>query len=99
MHGISCDRCGKALLVDESVRYELKIVVKAAYDPLEVTVEDLEQDLNAEIRRLIDRMKHMDPRALEDQVYKEMAFDLCMACQGAYLANPLGRASEGQRGA
>ena len=92
MHGISCDRCNKALLVGEDVRYEVKIEVKAAYDPLEVTTEDLEQDLNAEIRRLIDRMRGMDPQALEDQVYKAMAFDLCMACQQAYLANPLAQA-------
>lgn len=92
MHGISCDRCGKALLIEENVRYEVKIEVKAAYDPLEVTIDDLEQDLNAEIRRLIDRMKEMDPQALEDQVYKAMAFDLCMACQKAYLADPLARA-------
>ena len=97
MHGISCDRCDKALLIDETVRYEVKIEVKAAYDPLEVTREDLDQDLNAEIRRLIDRMKTMDPKALEEQVYKAMAFDLCMACQATYLANPLARASKGQQ--
>lgn len=97
MDGIACDRCGKALLVGESVRYEVKIEVKAAYDPMEVTRDDLDQDLNAEIRRLIDRMKDMDPQVLEDQVYKAMTFDLCMACQKGFIANPLARASGGQR--
>ena len=40
MEGITCDRCGKSLLIDESVRYEVKIVVQAAYDPMELTAED-----------------------------------------------------------
>ena len=43
MNGISCDRCDKSLLVDEDVRYEVRIVVQAAYDPMEITREDLER--------------------------------------------------------
>lgn len=91
MHGISCDRCGKPLLIGERVRYLVRIEVKAAYDPLELTREDLEGDLQAEIRRLIERMKEMDPQALEDQVYKSMSFDLCMACQRGFVGDPLAR--------
>lgn len=91
MQGISCDRCGKALLVGENVRYLVRIEVKAAYDPLELTQEDLEGDLQAEIRRLIGRMRQLDPQALEDQVYKAMSFDLCMGCQRGFVGDPLGR--------
>jgi len=30
----TCDQCGQELLKDIPVRYEVKIEVKAAYDPL-----------------------------------------------------------------
>jgi len=35
----------QGLLLDESVRYEVRIRVHAAYDPMEITREDLERDL------------------------------------------------------
>jgi hypothetical protein len=90
MHGFTCDVCGKNLLIDEDVRYEVKIEVKAAYDPMELTDEDLKKDYRKEIAELLRRMKTMDPQALEDQVYKLFHFDMCPACQLRYLRNPLG---------
>ena len=86
-----CDRCGKPLLVDEDVRYILKMAVYAAYDPMEVTTEDLAKDRRAEMAELVEKMKQMDPEALEESVYKSMTFDLCLDCQRAFLKNPLGR--------
>jgi len=91
MDGLTCDLCGKALLVDEPVRYEARIQVVAAYDPLELTADDLRCDRRAEIRALIARMADMDPQELEDAVHKEFRFDLCMACQRRYIRDPLGR--------
>ncbi len=92
MDGLSCDLCGKALLADEPVRYEARIEVYAAYDPLELTPDDLARNHGAEIRALLARMADMDPQALEDAVHKEFRFDLCMACQRRYLRDPLCRA-------
>jgi hypothetical protein len=89
MDHLICDICGKALLVDESVRYQARIQVFAAYDPLELTEADLAQDHQAEIRALLDRLADMDPQDVEDSVYKDMHFDLCMACQREYIRRPL----------
>jgi hypothetical protein len=89
MDHLICDICGKALLVDEGVRYQARIQVFAAYDPLELTEADLAQDHEAEIRALLDRLADMDPQAVEDSVYKDMHFDLCMACQREYIRRPL----------
>lgn len=94
MDGLTCDLCGKALLVDEPVRYEARIQVYAAYDPLELTPDDLAQDHRAAIRALVAQMSDMDPQQLEDAVYKELRFDLCMACQRRYLRHPLPRAGQ-----
>ena len=67
MNGISCDRCDKGLLIDEDVRYEAFIVVKAAYDPMEITDEDLNRDHESEMRRLLVQAIYMSHR---DWIYR-----------------------------
>ena len=94
MNHLICDRCGKNLLVGEEVRYEVRIEVKAAYDPLELTSDDLRGDLRSEMRRLIARMEGEDPAELENAVYQVLDRDLCMACRKPYIANPLARSPE-----
>ena len=99
MDGISCDGCGTGLLIDADVRYLVKIEVYAAYDPMEITRQDLVRDQHRDMARLIREMEGMDPQALEDQVYRQFQFDLCPKCQEAYLKDPLGlrmRSGEGQ---
>lgn len=89
MDGISCDACGKSLLVEEDVRYEVRIDVRAAYDPMEITREDLDRDLDAERRKLIERMKDLSAEEAMDQVHRAFKFDLCPPCQRRYLKKPL----------
>ena len=91
MNHLICDRCGGNLLIGEAVRYEVRIEVKAAYDPLELTSDDLRGDLRAEMRRLIARMGEADPVELENAVYQVLDRDLCMACRKTRVADPLGR--------
>lgn len=83
-----CDGCG-AELQERALRYTVTIDVRAAYDEIEVGLADLVRDHREEILRLIERMRHKDPREIEEQVYKQFKFDLCPACQQAYLRNPL----------
>lgn len=85
----TCDMCGKTLLSDEDVRYVVKVEIYAAYDPMEVTEEDLKKDHKQEIADLLSKMEDMDTETLEDGVYKRLRFDLCAACQKRYLRNPL----------
>ncbi len=89
MADFCCDMCGKPLLVDSDVRYVLKIEVFAAYDPMEVTAEDLKHDHLEEIRELAERLGRAEAAELEDQVYKRFQFDLCPRCQKRYLKQPL----------
>ena len=93
MMKLTCDLCGKTLLLDEDVRYIVSVEVYAAYDPLELTEEDLEKDLDKELRKLVERMKTMDPEKAQDEVYRRFRFDLCPACQREYLKDPLRRAA------
>jgi len=78
-------------LVDEDVRYIVKIEVYAAYDPLELTEEDLEGDQLAEMSAIYEQTEGMDPEELEEEVYKSFRFDLCAECQKKYLQDPLFR--------
>ena len=91
MQGLGCDRCNATLLLDSDVRYLVRIDVYAAYDPLEVTRDDLERDFESEMRALIASMEERDPDELQDEVHRRFEFDLCPACQKRFLADPLGK--------
>ena len=75
--------------MDESVRYVVDVKVYAAYDPMELTRADLEQDTRPKIQDLIEACKRMSAEELEDQVYKEFRFHLCPPCQREYIREPL----------
>jgi hypothetical protein len=94
MDRLTCDRCGRGLLLDLPVRYEVSIEVKSAYDPLELMEEDL-VDAQSEMARLIEKLKTYSPEAAQDEVYRAFKFDLCATCQKDYLKNPLGRPGPG----
>jgi hypothetical protein len=89
MEHMTCDICGKGLLLESDVRYEVRIEVKAAYDPMEITKEDLEKDYGEEIRKLIAQLENISEKEAQDEVYRVFNFDLCWACQKRYIKDPL----------
>ncbi|MBN1268738.1 MAG: hypothetical protein JXB04_04060 [Kiritimatiellae bacterium] len=84
----ACDRCGQPL-EEGALRYVARIQVYAAYDPLNITFEDLEQDHEAKIRQILDECKDLSEEELMREVYVDFKFDLCPACQKAYIKDPL----------
>jgi hypothetical protein len=89
MDGLVCDACGATLLIDADVRYVLRIEGFAAYDPLELTRQDLERDFQAEMRALMESLSRLSAEEAQDQVYRSFRFDLCPTCWRRYLADPL----------
>ena len=87
--GLVCEMCGKTLLVDEDVRYIIDIRVYAAYDPMEITEEDLQKDHIAEMQRIIEILEKRDPQEVQDEVFKQMVFHICPDCRKRYLKTPL----------
>jgi hypothetical protein len=83
-----CDRCGQPV-ADGSLRFTAKIQVFAAYDPLDISFDDLTRDHSAEIKRLLDECKDLTEEQLMKDVYVEFNFDLCPPCQKAYIKDPL----------
>ena len=90
MDHLSCDRCGRGLLLDAPVRYEVRIEVRSAYDPLELTADDLAK-AEQELHDVLERLRAYSAAQAQDEVYREFHFDLCATCQRAFLAEPLGR--------
>lgn len=91
MSELACDRCDRSLLAFEDVRYEVRIEVKAAYDPMELNPGAQPSDLRDEIARLIEATAGMSADEIEATVYKEFQFDLCLRCQREFLRDPLPR--------
>jgi type II restriction/modification system DNA methylase subunit YeeA len=83
-----CDLCGTRIEASE-LRYVLKMNIFAAYDKLQIELSDLEKDYQNEIRKLIEEMEQMDPKQLEEDVFKQFNFDLCRRCQQEIIKNPL----------
>ena len=84
----TCDGCGRRLGRTD-LRYIVKIDARAAYDALEIRLVDLMRDHEAELRALVEQMKHRDPAELEDEIYKQFELDLCPMCYHAYIRDPL----------
>ena len=89
----SCDMCGARIETSE-LRYVLKMNIFAAYDTMKLELSDLEKDYSDEIQNLIEKMKEMSPKELEEDVFKELKFDLCRKCQQKFLKSPLGNKAE-----
>jgi hypothetical protein len=77
------------LLAEGEVRYEVRIEVKAAYDPLVIAGEP-DRDYRAEIAGLLRQLERLSDQEIANRVYRTFEFDLCSVCQRSYLENPLG---------
>jgi hypothetical protein len=83
-----CDRCGRPLERGQ-LRYIARIEVLAAADPLEITLNDLLRDSRRELDALLAQCEQLTEEELMRDVYVKFEFDLCRACQKAYVTDPL----------
>ena len=83
-----CDRCGRPIQQGQ-LRYTARIQVFAAADPLEITLDDLMRDTGREIDRLLQQCEALSEEELMRDVFVQFQFDLCRACQKAYVTDPL----------
>lgn len=86
----SCDLCGRVIPRE---RYEAKVEIAAAFDPEELTEDDLDADhlqSIAESLEILDDSCEFDAAAVEP---KTLRFDLCLQCMKRFARDPLGRES------
>jgi hypothetical protein len=89
MNHRTCDRCGQELLKDREVRYEVCIEVQAAYDPLNLSEDDLATDFQAEIAKVLQQLENVSLAEAQNQVHRKFEFDLCPGCQREFVRDPL----------
>lgn len=84
-----CDMCGEPIN-EGDLRYEARIEAFAAYDPLNITFDDLlNMNLEEEIARVAEACRNISQEELMRQVYTSFRFDLCPKCYRRYIRNPL----------
>ena len=89
-----CQRCGRELPTGK-LRYLVRVEVTAACDPIEVDLDESARDYLQDIRRLLEDCETLTEEELMQSVYVSFQFDLCRACQKAYIRDPLPGRSEG----
>jgi len=83
-----CHRCGAALTPGEGNFYVIRIEAIADPTPPTLSEHDFEIDINAEIEKLLEEMKHMSPQELMDQVYRRLTIHLCGPCYRTWIEDP-----------
>jgi hypothetical protein len=89
-HPQVCQRCARPLHPGRGEFYVVRIEAIADPSPPVFTEDDLDQDFDSEIGRLIDRIRTMSEQDLEDQVHRQLAFLLCVRCYNRWIADPTG---------
>jgi hypothetical protein len=89
MDQLHCKRCSKEVHAGRGDYYLVRIDAVADPEPPIITQEDLDQDLGAEIERLIRGMKGLTEEQLERQVYRQKVIYLCVRCFNRWIENPV----------
>lgn len=84
-----CDMCKREIDPVSETRYQVKIEISAAFDPIEEDEPD-DRDHLEEIHDLLERFEVHDAEAFEP-AHVVLTFDLCSQCRKRFLRNPLGR--------
>ena len=86
----TCDLCGKELTACGDRRYVVKIEAYPAFDPAEITEEDLEDDPMEAVSQLLQRDESLSSEAIAPQ-HRGFRYDLCPACHDKFVKDPLGK--------
>jgi hypothetical protein len=89
MSQFRCNRCSKEVHPGRGDYYLVRIDAVADPQPPIITQEDLDEDVGAEIERLIRRMRSMSEQQLEHQVFRQKVIYLCVPCFNRWIETPV----------
>jgi hypothetical protein len=85
-----CARCAIELRPGSGNFYLVKIDAVADPTPPDIRDEDLGDDIQGEIRKLISQMEKMSASEAMDQVHRHLTLYLCGQCFRDWIENPTG---------
>ncbi len=84
----TCDACQRVIDTDSEPRFVLRLEVYEALG--EISETDINQvDHLREIEEIIGQEENEDLE-LNEELYKQLSFDLCAECRRRFMLNPLG---------
>ncbi len=89
MARLRCKRCLQEVHPGRGDYYLVRIDAVADPQPPIITQEDLDQDVGAEIDRLIRRMQSMSEQQLLRQVFRQKVIYLCVRCFNHWIEKPV----------
>lgn len=84
MQKLRCHCCGRELPKGH-LKYIVEIRSFADFDGY---LEDYQGEVEEGINDLLDAMENMDPKALEEDVSKELIYILCKSCRDRFTSDP-----------
>ena len=87
---VICELCARRVPLNLSYIVRMDIFADPSIPP--ISSEELDDlNLDDEMKRLMEEMKHLSAEDLQDQVHRRFEYRLCRPCQLQFLSNPLGK--------
>lgn len=90
MRHFTCDLCSQRLVGSD--RFLVSVEVRPAFDPDEITEDDLDVDHLQEMAQLIRQIEETGVEPEDETSTREFRFDLCQSCRNRFVQDPLSRA-------
>ncbi len=81
MKGKNCFRCGKEL-EPGGLFYVVHIEVLSGFDGI---LSEPAEEIDKQLRDLIEQAQHLDPKELEKDVYEEITLVVCKSCRDRFV--------------
>lgn len=72
------------------LRYELDIEIRACMDLQKASGEEDDRDHLQEVEEILDTALELDEELLNQDICRQLHFDLCPQCHARFLRNPIG---------
>ena len=87
---VFCARCAIELHPGKSNFFLVKIDAVADPTPPSISDEDLSQDVQGQIKKLIAQMEKVSAAEAMDQVHRHLTLFLCGSCYQEWIEHPTG---------
>ncbi len=83
----SCDVCGQVI---DDQRFEVRLEVIPAHDPVSISAHDLESD---NLQQIADQLQQLEEsgETCDDPGPRQFRYDLCGKCHARFVQDPLRR--------